>query len=92
MGKETKIEIEKQAEKEIKRMKEIIGNVELVDGRGRSVLEAAKNYFGDSEYFFSEKKFLEAFEAAVISWTYIDAGLHMKVFRVPKEFEKLFTA
>lgn len=86
------MEIEKQAEKEIKRMEEIIEKVELVDERGKSLLEAAKTYFSDSEYFFSKKKFLEAFEAAVICWSYIDAGLHLKVFRVPKNFDEVFTA
>ncbi len=85
-------EIKKQAEKEIKRMKQIIGNVKLVDDRGKSLIEAAKTYFSDSEYFFEKGKFLQSFEAAVISWSYIDAGLHVKVFSVPKEFNESFTA
>ena len=86
------MDIEKQAEKEIKRMDGIIGKVELVDDRGKTLFQAAKTYFSDSKYFLEKKKFLEASEAAVISWSYIDAGLHVKVFRVPKELEESFTA
>ena len=45
------MDIEKQAEKEIKRMDGIIGKVELVDDRGKTLFQAAKTYFSDSKYF-----------------------------------------
>jgi hypothetical protein len=51
----------------------------------------AKSYLTDAKYFYEKKKFLEAFEAAVIAWAYLDAGLHLKVFKIPESMKKIFT-
>jgi len=52
----------------------------------------AVNYYKDGIYFFSKKDFIRAFEAFIISWSYVDAGLKMKFFKVPSAKEKWFTA
>jgi len=45
----------------------------------------------DAEYFFNKGDYLRAFEAAIIVWAYIDAGLHLKVFQIPKKLKRSFT-
>lgn len=52
----------------------------------------ASNYFKDGIYFFKEKKFIESFEAFIIAWAYIDSGLKLKFFQVPREQRMWFTA
>lgn len=89
----TEIElIEKAAKKEIERVSSVINEIELADPKGNSLLQMAKYYFADGKHFLGEGKFLEAFEAAIIVWAYLDAGLHMKVFTLNNpEKGKVFT-
>ena len=84
-------ELEKEADKEIKRIDEVLENLEVLDYHGEEILEMANSYHKDSKYFFKEKMFLQAFEAAVISWAYLDVGMHMNFFEVPEELKKIFT-
>jgi hypothetical protein len=88
-----KEEIEKAAEKEMKRMKEVFNKLKILDNKNaKEFCGFAKNYFNDGIYFLGEKKFIEAFEAFIISWAYIDIGLKLNLFSVSKEQEKFFTA
>ena len=84
-------DLEKEADKEIKRIDEVLENLEVLDYHGEEILELVNSYHEDSKYFFKEKMFLQAFEAAVICWAYIDVGLHMNLFSVPEEMKKIFT-
>lgn len=84
------------AEREVSRMKRVFASVKLEkpdDERARKLFELASAYQKDSEHFLAKGKMVEAFEAAVISWAYVDAGLHLKVFVLDdEELEKeLFT-
>jgi hypothetical protein len=85
------MEVEEAAKKEIKRIEEIIDEVEALSEEGKEVLSLAKSYLTDAKYFYEKKKFLEAFEAAVIAWAYLDAGLHLKIFKIPENMKKIFT-
>jgi hypothetical protein len=89
-----KEEIEKAAEKEMSRMKEIFSSLKIVskDKNAKEFHDFANNYFKDGIHFFNEKKFIESFEAFIISWSYIDIGLKLNLFSVSKEHEKFFTA
>lgn len=85
--------IESAAKKEIGRVSSVISEIELSDPKGNGLLKMANCYFADGRHFLKEGKFLEAFEAAIIVWAYLDAGLHLKVFRLkPGEKEGIFTA
>lgn len=75
--------------REIHRMEEVFSK--LIVNKQSEVLEMAKRYFSDAKYFASKEKWLEAFEAVVISWAYIDALLHLGYVDVPKELQNLFT-
>lgn len=87
------MDIKSVAEKEIKRMQEIFGKVEMNNAnQSKEFYDFAKTYFEDGKYFFQKEKFIEAFEAAVIAWAYLDAGLKLGFFRVPKDARKFFTA
>lgn len=77
------------AEKEIKRMQEVFDKVKVKDGK--NYFDFAKTYFEDGKYFLEKKKYLEAFEAAVIAWAYVDFGLKLGYFEVPKDLRNLFT-
>jgi hypothetical protein len=85
------MEVEEAAKKEIKRTEDVIDKVEALSDEGKEVLRLAKSYLTDAKYFYEKKKFLEAFEAAVIAWAYLDAGLHLKVFKIPESMKKIFT-
>ncbi|MFH0711098.1 MAG: DUF357 domain-containing protein [Candidatus Aenigmatarchaeota archaeon] len=84
-------ELEKETEKEIKRIDEVLKVLEVLNQDGKGILELIESYHTDSKHFFKEKKFLQAFEAAVICWAYVDVGLHVGIFKVPEEMKKTFT-
>ncbi len=85
------MELQNEAEKELRRIDEILGKVNLIKSDGRELLRICESYHEDAHGFLKAQKFLQAFEAAVICWAYIDAGIHLGVFQVPKEFSRLFT-
>lgn len=78
------------ADKELKRMQKVFDSLQVK--KGKEFYEFAKTYFEDGKYFYEKKKYLEAFEAAVIAWSYIDFGIKLKYFEVPKDQKKWFTA
>ena len=85
------MEIEEAAKKEVERINKIMESVKLKDIKGIELLELAKSYAKDSNYFLKEGKFLQAFEAAVIAWGYIDSGLHLDFFEIDEKIKKWFT-
>jgi hypothetical protein len=88
------MEIEKYAEKEMGRMKDVFKTLKIISSEknAKEFYSFSENYFKDGIHFFNEKKFIESFEAFIISWSYIDAGMKLKFFSVPKKQEKWFTA
>jgi len=85
------MELEEEAQKEIKRIEKIMKNLEVVDSKADSLLKVLNSYYEDSKSFLKKKQYLQALETAFIVWAYVDAGLHLKVFKVPNELRKLFT-
>ena len=55
-------------------------------------LNMAKNYSSDSDYFFEKKDYIRSFEAVVISWAYIDAGIKAGFFTVSDALKGYFTS
>ena len=51
----------------------------------KDLYDLAKAYYEDSKHFFKEKKFVQSFEALIISWAYIDSGLKLGVFLLQDE-------
>lgn len=83
--------MKEEAEKEIKKMQPVIDYLKLEKKEAEELFKMAHSYFNDAKYFFEKEKFLQAFEAAVIAWAYIDAGLHLGIFSIDEKFSKLFT-
>ena len=79
------------AEKQIKKIDKVIDHLELLDEKGRDLLMLVKSYHTDAKYFLNKGDYVRAFEASTIVWAYIDAGLHLGVFKLPKQFKDLFT-
>jgi hypothetical protein len=80
------------AEKEMKRMEEIFAKIEILNKlQADEFYSFAENYFEDGKHFFGKGKYVEAFEAFIISWAYIDAGLKLIFFKVPNNLKKHFT-
>lgn len=50
----------------------------------------AKDYYDDSSYFIQKEDFIRAFEALMISWSFIDAGLINGSFSLPEELLDYF--
>lgn len=87
------MEIKKAAERETERMKEVFVHLKKKDTvKAKEFYEFALNYHKDGLYFLKKKMNVEAFEAAVIAWAYIDCGLKLRYFSAPKEQKKWFTA
>jgi len=85
------MEIKVAAEREVERIKSIIPKVELAKPAGEELIDFAKNYASDSEFFLKTGKFVAAFEAALIAWAYIDIGLKLGLLDVPENLRKNFT-
>ena len=80
------------AEKEIKRMEEVFENIEILDKKqADEFYNFAQNYFEDSKYFFEKEKYIEAFEASIIAWAYLDAGIKLGFFKPAEKVRKYFT-
>jgi len=88
------MEIKEAANKEMQRVSEIINHVKIIENDKNSThfLEFASNYYKDGCYFFKDNKFIEAFEAFIIAWAYIDCGLKLGFFSIPPEQKHWFTA
>jgi len=84
-------ETKRAAERELARIGPAVESAKALDVKGQELLELAKAYLSDSKHFFAKKGYLDSFEAVVIAWAYVDAGLHAGVLSVDKSFEKLFT-
>ncbi|MFC1685565.1 DUF357 domain-containing protein [Nanoarchaeota archaeon] len=86
-------EIKKAAEREMERMKEVFASLKIKKkGKAKDFYDFAKNYHKDGLYFYNKKMYVEAFEAQVIAWAYIDTGLKLGYFSAPKEQKEWFTA
>ena len=83
--------MKEEAEKEIKKMQPVIDSLKLENKEAEELFKMTHSYFNDAKYFLEKGKFLQAFEAAVIAWAYVDAGLHLNAFSTPKELRTLFT-
>lgn len=86
------MELKKIAKQEIKRMEEVFKRLRILKKEAGRFMDFSHRYFSDSKYFFENRKFLEAFEACIISWAYIDFALKLGWVSVPEEMRKWFTA
>ena len=86
--------VKEYAGKEMKRMEEVMKKVIVIskDQKAKDFRDFANNYYKDGKYFFKEQKYEEAFEAFIIAWAYIDIGLKLNFFSVPRDIQKFFTA
>ncbi|MCD6371402.1 MAG: DUF357 domain-containing protein [Candidatus Aenigmarchaeota archaeon] len=62
-----------------------------IEKEDKGLLKVLDSYLQDAEHFLKTGKIIEAFEAIVIVWAYIDAGLKFGVFSIPEKFKDLFT-
>ena len=83
--------LEKEARKEMERIEKIMKNLKIIDHKADGLVKVLNSYYEDSKSFFEKKQYLQALEAAFIVWAYVDAGLHLGVFKVPDELRKMFT-
>ncbi|HDQ59617.1 MAG TPA: DUF357 domain-containing protein [Candidatus Woesearchaeota archaeon] len=73
----------------MRRMEEVFAEIRVTDNKGKEFYDFARNYFNDGQYFFEKEQFVEAFEAFVISWAYLDIGLKLGYFKTA--LKKYFT-
>ena len=85
------MQLEKDAEKELERTEAIIRNLQIVDKKADSLVKVLDAYYEDSKIFFKKRQYLQSLEASFIVWAYVDAGLHLNVFKVPDDMKKMFT-
>ena len=64
----------------------------LKDKAFKELYDSAIAYYEDSKHFFMQKKYVQSFEALMISWAYIDSGLKLGVFELTDDsMKKYFT-
>lgn len=86
------IDIKVEARKEVKRIKKIMENLEIIDPtKSTSLVKVMKSYFEDCLNFYKKGQYLQALETAYIVWAQVDSGLHLGVFKVPDSMRKIFT-
>lgn len=88
--------IDEAARKEIEKMRKVMQSLKIVAGKQEDeqtgeLKKLIDSYWIDARHFLEKKQFLEAFEAAVICWAYIDAGIHLGVFEVEDGVKEFFT-
>jgi len=77
--------------KEIEEMGNVFKNIKILNTKGAEIFNLSLSYFYDAKYFFEKGDFISSFEAIIISWAYIDVGLHLEFFEIPQELKKYFT-
>lgn len=85
------MDLKKEAWKEMGRINKIMGDLEIMDSKADGLVKVLNSYYDDAKSFFEKKQYLQALEAAFICWAYVDAGLHLNVFKVPDGMKKMFT-
>jgi len=90
------MELEEAAKREITKMRRVMESLSVVIEsksyrESNEMKKLVDAYWTDSLHFLERKMFLEAFEAAVICWAYVDAGLHIGIFEVSEDVRNLFT-
>jgi hypothetical protein len=82
-----KDELKTQIVKHTLLMTKAIANIRLIlkDKAFKELHEAALAYYKDSKHFFKIKKYVQSFEALMISWAYLDSGLKLGVFELTDE-------
>lgn len=87
-------EIQKAAKREMERMEKVFAGLQKHTGKQiKEFYDFSFNYYSDGLFFYNEKKkYVEAFEAFIIAWAYLDAGMKLGYFSVPEEQKKWFTA
>ncbi len=76
--------------REIERMEKVFSEMEVLEDS--KVVTLARSYLSDSRTFFEKGEYVNAFEAAIISWAYVDSLLHFNKIRIPDDLRDLFTA
>ncbi len=86
-------EIQKRFLDEKKLMDRVFGGLvkKSNEKEAAGFFDMAFNYYKDSSFFSEKKDFVRAYEAIVISWSYVDAGLKMGFFDVPEALLGYFT-
>lgn len=87
-------ELKERTEKEIMQMEKVFATIVMAvegDNTAQSFFNMAANYFNDSRFFFGKKDYIRAFEAVVISWSYVDAGIKAGFFSVAGDLREYFT-
>jgi uncharacterized protein len=86
--------IKTSARRELSRMKEIMSHIKVKDDteEAREFFEFARNYYEDGLHFYDKGMFVEAFEAFIISWAYLDIGIKLGMFEVDDNIKEYFTA
>jgi hypothetical protein len=79
------------AKKEVERMESVLSSLKVLDNKALELYNLILSYTNDARHFFEKGDYVRAFEAAVISWAWVDAGLHLSAFSVGKDAMKDFT-
>ena len=82
-------EIKRLSLREIERMEQVLSEMEVLEDS--SVVLLARSYFSDSKTFFDKREYVNAFEAIIICWAYVDSLLHFGKIRISDERKDLFT-
>lgn len=79
------------AEKELNRLKEPIKHAKPKTKKAEDLIMMSKAYYSDAGHFFKKEMYVEAFEASIIAWAYLDSGLRLGIISMPEKYKETFT-
>lgn len=83
--------MKENAEKELNRLREPIKHIKPKNKKAEDLIMIAKAYYSDAEHFFKKAMYIESFEATIIAWAYLDAGLRIGILEIPEKYKEIFT-
>lgn len=77
-------ELKEQVTKHLLKMDNVFKNIRvaLKENGFKELFELARAYFSDAKHFYDKSKLVQSFEALMISWAYLDAGLRLDIFEL----------
>jgi uncharacterized protein len=81
---ETRKNLIKETKKWLEKIKKERENIALKDSMHTDFLENIDAYISDSEFFLENGDLIEAFEAVIWSWAYLEIGKDMKILENKK--------
>ena len=81
----TDIELKTQTLKWLKKAQEKISRIEKNNDKSNYIVQNARCYIKDTDYFLKQKDYLRSFEAVIWAWAFLEIGQNCKQLSFSKK-------